>query len=204
MTTEKKFFSAKNVATFAILLALVIVLQLLGGVISGFLPVELSFVLVPVVLGAIVLGPWSGGFLGLAFGVITVIYGVTGASSFTQILLADQPILTVIICLVKGFAAGFVPGLLFRLISKKNVYAAIFTAAAVAPVMNTGLFILGMFCMTGTITNNFVPSGNMSDIMYFLFIGCAGVNFLIEFAINIVLAPALHTVYRVVDKRFQK
>ncbi len=201
MTAEKKFFSAANLTKFAVLLALVIVLQVFGGFVSGFLPVELSFVLIPIVLGAVILGPVAGGTLGLAFGVVTIVYGAAGISSFTAILLADHPLLTVLVCLVKGFMAGFVPGLLFRLLSGKNTQVAVFAAAAAAPVMNTGFFILGMLLMTDTLAANFVSSGAMSDIVYFLFIGCAGVNFIIEFAINLILAPAIHTVYRVVEKR---
>ena len=38
-------------------------------------------------------------------------------------------------------------------------------------------------------------------VMYFLIIICAGVNFLIELAINVIVAPAIHTVVRVLEKR---
>ena len=38
------------------------------------------------------------------------------------------------------------------------------------------------------------------DVLYFLVITCAGINFLIELAINLVVAPAIHTVVRVLDR----
>ena len=42
-------------------------------------------------------------------------------------------------------------------------------------------------------------AANVSAV-YFLFILCAGVNFLIEFALNMVLAPAVCRVVKVVKR----
>ncbi len=41
-------------------------------------------------------------------------------------------------------------------------------------------------------------------VPYYLFVGCAGVNFIVEFAINVVLAPAIHRVVIVVEKQIGK
>lgn len=198
----KGFFSAKNIAYFAVLLALVVVLQTCGGFfqIGGL---SLSFVLVPIVLGGILLGWIAGAILGFAFGFIVLMYGVAGAEPFTAALLADAPFMTVMICLVKGTAAGIVPALLYRPIAKKNSLAAAFVAAVSAPVVNTGLFIIGCLMITGTIAG-FTANGTMSEIVYFLFIGCAGWNFVIEFAINLVLAPAIHRVVLITEKQLGK
>ena len=197
---KKKFFSAKNIAYFSVLLALVVILQTCGGFfqIGG---VSLSFVLVPIVLGGILLGVAVGAFLGFVFGFIVLMYGVAGAEPFTAALLAGSPVMTVLICLVKGVAAGIVPALLYKPIAKKNKLAASIVAALSAPVVNTGLFIVGCLMISGTIAS-FTETGTMNEIVYFLFIVCAGVNFLIEFGINIVLAPAIHRVVMVVEKNY--
>ena len=197
---KSKIFSAKNLVYLAVLLALVVVLQCLGGFFR-IGTTSLSFVLVPIVLGAVLIGWWAGAVLGFAFGFIVVMYGVTGADAFTNILFVNRPVLTILTCLVKGVAAGVVPGLIYPLIAKKNKLAAVIVASALAPVMNTGLFIIGALCMSGTITTNFVAEG--STLVYFLFIACAGVNFLIEFAINILLSPAIHRVVLVVEKQMR-
>ena len=53
----KDFFSARNIAYLAVLSALVIVLQLWGSAIQiGLAGLNLSFVLIPITLGAIILG----------------------------------------------------------------------------------------------------------------------------------------------------
>lgn len=198
MIAKRKFFSAKRVTGLAVLLALVIVLQLWGNNIK-IGATGLSFVLVPIVLGGVLFGLSAGAFLGLVFGFITLMYGVTGADPFTAVLFAEHPFLTSAVCLVKGTAAGLAAGLLFRLIEKKNGYVGVFVASAAAPVVNTGLFILGALLMSDTLSANFVADG--STVLYFLIIGCAGINFLVELAINLMLSPAMYSVIRVVSGR---
>ena len=197
----RKFFSAKNIATLAVLMALVVVLQSVALVTSIFLPTSLSLVLIPIVLGAMLLGPLAGGVLGFLFGFVVLIFGIAGVDKFTAALLADTPAMTVLICFVKGIAAGVVPGLLYKPIAKKNKLAAAIVAALSAPIVNTGLFIVGCLMITGTI-GQFTATGTMNEIVYFLFIGCAGINFLIEVAINIVLSPAIHRIVLVVEKNY--
>ncbi len=202
MVGFKNWLTAKNIAYFAVLLALVVVFQMCGGFIQ-IAGLSLSFVLVPIVLGGILLGWVAGGILGFVFGFIVLMYGVAGAEPFTAALLADSPVMTVLICLVKGTAAGIVPALLYRLIAPKNTFVAAIVAAVSAPIVNTGLFIIGCLMISGTIAG-FTESGRMSEIVYFLFIGCAGWNFVIEFSINLVLGPAIHRIVLVVEKQLRR
>ena len=52
--------------------------------------------------------------------------------------------------------------------------------------------------MSDTLNANFVADG--TTVMYFLVIGCAGINFIIEFIVNAVASPAIYTVERVVER----
>ena len=196
---KSNFFSAKNVTALAVLLALVIVLQAFGGSFN-IGAVTLNFTLIPLVLGAILLGPWAGAFLGFASGVVVLIQVVLASSGFYYIIWTNSPLVTTMICLVKTTVAGFVSGWLFNVISKKNRYVAVFVASGVVPVLNTGLFILGCLCMCDTIA---LMSEGMNVFMFIL-VGLVTFNFFIEFAINLLVAPGLHTVYRVVEKQFRK
>ena len=196
-----KFFSAKRITGLAVLLALVIVLQVFGGYFK-IGATSLSFVLVPIVLAGLLYGPIEAGILGFAFGIIVIIQGAMGVDGFTLILLQDHPVWTVLLCIVKGTMAGVVAGLLFKALKKKNVYVAIFVASAAAPIVNTGLFILGSLAfLQDTLKANFVGG---QTVVYFLVVVCAGVNFLVELAINLIVAPGLHTVYKVVEKSIKK
>lgn len=67
---KRQFFSARNIAYLAVLLALVIVLQLFASAIPMF-GITLNFSLVPIVLAGIFFGMWGGALLGLVSGLIT-------------------------------------------------------------------------------------------------------------------------------------
>lgn len=196
---KSNFFSAKNVTVLAILLALVIVLQAFGGSFN-IGAVTLNFTLIPLVLGAIVLGPLAGAFLGFASGVVVLIQVILAPAGFYYIIWTNSPFVTTMICLVKTTVAGFVSGWIFNLLEKKNRYAAVFIASGVVPVINTGLFILGCLCMWDTIA---LMSEGMNVFMFIL-VGLVTFNFFIEFAINLLVSPGLHTVYEVVEKQFKR
>lgn len=205
---KKKFFSARNIAFLAVLVALVVVLQLWGSVIPiGSAGLNLSFVLIPITLGAILLGPVAGLILGFVFGFVVLMTGVAGTNFFTAYVLNDSPVFTVFTVLLKGMVAGFVAGILYKVISKKNKLVAVFVAAAVVPILNTGIFILGALCMSGTVqsfVSAYMPNFDGRNIMYIIVVGLVTVNFFIEFAINLICAPALYTVETVVEKQILK
>lgn len=197
MEEKNTFFTSKNIAVLGILGAFVVVLQVFGSYFK-IGTVQFSFVLVPIVIGAILTGAIGGAILGFLFGVITLIMGIAGVDQFTFILFSDHPFLTILTCIVKATAAGYLSGLIYSLVSKKNKTAAVFSAAALAPIVNTSLFIIGALFMSDTLTENFVQSG--TSVMYFLIIGCAGINFLVEFAIDLLLAPSVYRIIKVVKK----
>ena len=58
----------------AVLSAIIVVLQLVGvGIKLPFLATPVSLVLVPIALGACLLGPLAGAFLGFVFGLVVTI-----------------------------------------------------------------------------------------------------------------------------------
>lgn len=203
VSRRREFFSAKNVAFLAVLVALVIILQVFGGYFK-IGATSLSFVLVPIILGGMLLGVGAGALLGCVFGLVVIIDALCGIDPFTMFLLSEQPVLTVLLCIVKGVAAGALSALLFKAIAKKNKYVAVFVSAAAAPIINTGIFILGALLITEPI-NAFLTSVGMElaglSPFYIVVVICVGVNFFVELAINLVFAPAVYTVERVVEKQ---
>lgn len=197
----QSFGKATRLAILAMLLALVIVLQLTSSVIH-IGPAVLNFSLVPIVIGSIILGPVYGGILGYASGIVVIMAGVTGAEAFTNILLgsgAANALITVATCLIKGIASGVVPAFVYRALAGKNKHVAAVVASASAPVVNTGVFLLGVFAMYKLMSE--MAAGNGQSAMYFIFAVLVGTNFLVELAINIVLSPVIYTVSEVVARR---
>ena len=193
--------SITRMVQLAILLAVVVVLQcFLGSIKVG--ATSFSVVLVPIVVGALILGPAAGAFLGFAFGLVVLIYGISGQDVFTNMLFQAHPVFTAIICLGKGAAAGWGAGMVSKLFVKASSFWASVAAAATAPILNTGLFILGgLTLVRGTLEANLATFG-ADSVVVFLVIGCAGVNFLVEFFVNMILSPAIYRIVTIVRRKF--
>ena len=82
---NQRGLTTREITGTAILLALVIVLQAFGGTIS-IGAVQLNFTLIPIVLGAVLFGKWSGLFLGFACGVVVLIQVIMGLAPFYVVI----------------------------------------------------------------------------------------------------------------------
>ncbi len=189
----------------AMLAALVVVLQIISALIppiGGMVSITLT--LIPVVIGAILFGKKGGAILGFTFGLIVMINCITALDPGGNILWNANPILTALLCLLKGVLAGFVPAVVYSAISGKKTMSvtkkvfATALAAMLAPIVNTTTFVIGMLLFfKETLT---VWAGGQALIVYIL-LGLAGLNFLIEFIINIILTPAIIRIVDVVKKK---
>ncbi len=186
----------------ALLVALVVVLQLVSAVIPPIGGVSITLTLVPVVVGAILFGIKGGAILGFFFGLIVLINCITGLDMGGYILWIANPFLTAAICFIKGISAGIVPACLYRVFKGKKSdasassakkYVSALVAALSAPIVNTGLFVCGMLLFFMDTLNAWAGGTNL--VTYIIF-GLAGLNFLVEFLINVILAP---TISRIVD-----
>lgn len=194
--TKNSAFILKTVE-LAVFTAIILILQLTGTAIK-LGGTSINLVLIPIVLGALLIGPSAGAYLGFVSGAIFYFSGVFGVDGFTAILFNAHPFLTALVCFGKGIASGWVAGIIYKLLNNKLPYISVLIASAAAPIINTGLFILGAFTMTETIAANFLTEG--MSVFYYLVIVCAGLNFVFEFILNIVVSPALHRIIYIVNK----
>ena len=189
--------NTKNIVYFAVLLALVVVLQFVGSYIK-IGPVSISLVLVPIVLGGILLGPLAGMLLGFSFGLITFIAVVTGLDAGSAMLFAEAPFMVALICFVKATMCGWIPALVYKAIAKKHPVVGTYVASALAPIINTGIFIIGALMINSTISKVWGVEGGVSGVFVFLVVTVAGINFLVEFGINILLSPIIVKVIEII------
>lgn len=188
----------------AILLAIITVLHFTGAAIPAF-GTKISLVLIPIALGAMLIGPVAGAVLGFFYGLMVFIsLGVMHMDPFTGFLFDHSPIMTALICTVKTTAAGFLAGWIYRLLSKKSSLLGVFVAAALVPTVNTGIFVLGCLIISGTIDAYIAHNAMGVSAVYFVIILCAGINYLLELAVNLILAPALERIIRIVGKKLKK
>lgn len=185
----------KRMTGIALLMATVVVLQSLPiPPIGGF---SISLVLIPIVLGGAVFGPSAGALLGATFGVIVFINCVTGVDGGGAMVFQANPILCFIVVMAKGTLAGWAAALVYKLLKRKNAYAAMLCAAIVCPVINTGTFIICMMTIFKDVLAAWAGGG---DIIAYVLSGLVLANFVPELIINVVFSPAgqriVHTLQR--------
>ena len=179
----------------AIMTALVIVLQLLATFTAFFGPFSTAVALIPIILGAVMCGAGVGAWLGFVFGIVVLASG--GAALFWAF---DIPG-TVITVLLKGSCCGLAAGLVYRLFSKLNRYVAVVAAAVTAPVVNTGIFLLGSAVFFLDDVAEIAAAAGSAETGMAVFFGFAFANFLIELLTNVLLSPV---VIRLLDIRRKK
>lgn len=176
----------KKMVGLALLTAIVVVLQLLGGFIR-FGVFSISLVLVPIVVGAALYGWKSGAWLGLVFAVMVFLTGDAGA------FLGVNPLGTIIVVVAKGVLAGLCAGFVYSFFEKTtNTYFATIMAAIVCPVVNTGVFLLGCeLFFIETVAEWAAAAEFTGNVAGYMFLVLAGGNFLFELAVNVVLSPVI-------------
>ena len=192
---NKKHTSVVRLTSLALLAALVVVLQTVAtGIKIG--PVPISLTLVPIVVGAILFGPGAGAFLGGVFGVVCLIAGIAGTDQFTNLLWVASPFWLTVVCVGKAVLCGYVAGLVYKALSKNQTLGCV-AAAICAPIVNTGVFAIGMLTVFQSILRDFAGG---TDIVYYFFVAFIGVNFLVELGVNAVLSAAIARIVKAVQK----
>ncbi|MDR3149281.1 MAG: ECF transporter S component [Oscillospiraceae bacterium] len=192
MATNQNKFNTRKLALLALLTAITIVLQMLGGFIR-FGTFQIALVLVPIVVGAALCGVWAGGWLGAVFGLVVLFNG--DAAAFLQI----SAIGTIATVLIKGIAVGLASGGVYKLLERKNKYLAVLAAAAAAPIVNTGVFALACYII-------FLPTiaewaGGQEYATKFIFLTIIGLNFVVEFVVNVVLSGVILRIIKIWQDR---
>ena len=182
----------------SLLIAVMIVLQFLASVFPIKIgPVSLSLVLIPIVLGAATYGISAGGVLGGAFGVMTYIFCVNGMDGGGHMVFQASPVMCFIVVMAKGILCGLAAGAVYQLLRNKNGYVAMLCAAIVCPVVNTGVFLTGMFLFFMDVLRVWASG---SDVVGYVLSGLIVINFLPELILNIALSPVSQRIIHIVRK----
>ncbi|MCQ2742272.1 MAG: ECF transporter S component [Bacilli bacterium] len=173
--------STRKIAGTGILLALTIVLTIVSNYIQiGTISINLS--LIPIALAAMIYGPWAGLLIGMVNGGVVLLSPSTGA------FLAQNPVATVFLCLLKTGLAGLASGFVFKWLSKKNWTLSCYVCTLIVPFINTGLFLVGV----ALFFNNFWGAIVSISLL---------INFGVEVAVNLILAPSLRFIMKYASKK---
>ena len=176
-------------------------LTILGNFVR-FGPFPITLALAPIIIGAAMYGPSAGAILGGVFGLVTLLSGIAGWDGGTVIyLMGVNPVACILICVLKGAGAGFLAGLVYDLIAKKNSRIGVIAAGIVCPVVNTGLFIIGMLIFFTSALESWASG---QGLFYYVIFGLTGVNFLVELAVNLVLSSGITAIIKYAKGRKEK
>ncbi len=168
---------------------------------------EITFILIPVIVGGIVLGPAAGTILGLQFGITSFIQ-CFGISSFGSTLLSINPFLTFLVCIVPRTLMGFLVGVIFRALQRADKSPAGILSFSVSSLsgalLNTIFFmsLLVVFFWNTEYIQSICSTLNATNILLFVIL-FVGVNGAVEAAVCFVLGTAISKALVAANRRLQ-
>lgn len=138
----------RTLTQMALLVAIELAMRAIGLGAVPVGPLNMSFLTLPIAVGAMVIGPLAGLVLGGVFGVLSLTDAISGRSAMTAAFFAVSPIHTVILCIVMRMLMGLCCGLLFaaaKRVDRKRLWSYL-AGALSAPLLNT-LFFMGYICI---------------------------------------------------------
>lgn len=192
----------RRLVILALLTAIIIVMSFTP---LGYLrlPIaEITLLMVPVIIGAIILGPGAGAFLGLVFGISSFIIGMSGTSPLSVLPYLHPQILNIplffILCIPTRVLAGFIPGVIFKLMYKKRQNIVPFIVASLSGALSNTVLFVGFLVLAfgrSDFVSSFAP--NVWGIIWAI----VGLNGLIEAAACTILGTIIGRVlYRFAKK----
>ena len=110
-------------------------------------PISITILHIPVIIGAILMGPTYGGILGGAFGVLAMIKATFFAASPADLLfspfLSGEPLQSVVMCIVPRVLLGMFAALLYRAFRGRMKEVLAIGAGAVCATLLHTLMVLG-------------------------------------------------------------
>ncbi len=191
----------------AMLTAVILALQIVCTFIK-FGPFSITLALAPIIVGAAIYGIGAGIWLGAVMGAVVFVTGVMGLDGGAVLAMMSYggwvgAVLTPILCFSKSAVAGAVAALLYKLIAKKNSLVAVTVAGIAAPIVNTGIFALGMMTIFWGYLTATVGADGIAAVTI-LFTAWIGINFLVELGVNLVLAVGINRIISLLLRRQKK
>ena len=180
--------STGKMVRMAVLVAIILIMSFtpLGYLKIGI--IEISFLMIPVAIAGIILGPAAGAFMGGVFGLTSFIQ-CFGMSAFGAALLNINPLYTLILCLIPRILAGWLPALIFKAMSgsKPLRVTGAFVASLSAAALNTVFFVGGLVLLFGN--TDYIKS--FGETAWDVIILLVGTNALIEAIICTLVGGAV-------------
>lgn len=201
-TKSSRRNSTVNLTVTAALAAIIVVMTFtpIGYLNIGI--VEITFLTIPVAIGAIICGPGAGALLGGVFGLTSYMqcFGIARPSPFGAALLAINPVATTVLCLVPRILAGLLAGLIFKAFKNKSGTVSFAVTSLCTGVFNTLFFVIVL--LLGFSTES-LSSLQLGDSMLKIISSLVTVNAVIEWAVCLVVGLAVSKALLAILKNYR-
>lgn len=202
MDRRKKIY---EIVLFSILSTIIIVMSFTPIGYIKTLGIEITLLMIPVAIGAILLGPGYGACLGLIFGLTSFLQCVFGFSAGGAMLLAINGFYTFIVCVIPRTLMGFLTGIIYKLLSKvtKEDMTPSIVACISSSALNT-IFYMVFLCLffynTELIQQAVTSTGATNPFMFIILY--VGINAVVEMIVACIVGVAITKVIKkVIIKR---
>lgn len=206
MEQTKKRVNTRYITELGLFIGVILLMKLTGLSSIPVGPLVMTFTMIPIAVGAMLLGPLAGTILGAFYGLLSLYDAITGKSMMTAAFFAVSPFMTVLLCIGTRALVGYLTGLLFRVFQKLDRHRiwSYFAGGLLAPMLNTILFmgfIVLFFYQTEYVQNLAANKGAVNPLMFIVLV--VGVQGLIEWATGLVIGGAVAKGVAVALKRYE-
>ena len=180
VTAKKKGMSVKDLSTLGLLTGVLLLMSFTPLGYFHTFGLDISLMMIPVGIGAMLMGPKAGAWLGFIFGSTSFYQAVTGTSAFSAMLFNISPVNTFLLCIPTRMLMGFLTGVIFLIVSKldRKKTACFFVGGFFAAFLNTLFFmstLILLFWNTEYIQGFNQALGNVNPFLFVvLFVGVNG------------------------------
>lgn len=178
---KKRKMSVKDMTTLGLLTGILLVMNFTPlGYVHTF-GVDISLMMIPVGIGAMLMGPKGGAWLGFIFGATSFYQALTGTSVFSATLFNISPMRTFLLCIPTRMLMGFLTGVLFLIVSKldRKKTVCFFVGGFFAAFLNTVFFmgtLILLFWNTDYIQGFNTAFGGVNPFVFVaMFVGVNGI-----------------------------
>lgn len=193
----------RRMAELSLLMGIVLLMAYTPlGYLSTPWGLNITLIVIPVAVGAVVLGPKAGAFLGLVFGLTSFAKGFTGAG-LSPVLLDTNPFGFFILCTVPRILVGLLPGLLYAGIKHFTGFRTLSQGICcfLTPVLNTVLYMTTLWLIFADTWLGYTGKSGSGLSLLILMLSGVAVNGIVEALACLLIGTTIsktliHTLHR--------
>lgn len=184
----------RKMTELAIFISIILVMKLTGLSSIPVGPLVMTLTMIPIAIGAMLLGPVEGAVLGFVYGLTSLYDAMTGASAMTHFFFQISPFGTIVLCVVIRTLVGFLTGIIFNAVKKfdKKKFICYYVGGLAAPMLNTIMFmgfIVLFFYKTEFVQNLAAKVGAVNPLMFIILV--VGIQGMLEWLGGIIIGGSV-------------